>query len=447
MTCQKDDPAEWRQYERDRGAEAKVKARFRDADDPLRFLIVTAKLLTGFDAPIEGVMYLDKPLRAHTLFQAMTRTNRRWTNPHTGQEKTHGLIVDYVGLGKEIADAIQIEQKDGARPPLSIDELIEELHATLNTCLARFEGIDLEDKTFVALQEAQQRLADPETKDEFAAEFLKVHALWEMLWPERSLKPVRNLYKWLARVYQSVQPATTSDALLWHRLGAKTLALVSEHIASVNVRGEETVTETVTTDEETVKALQQLGLDDIIDDEGEGAEKRPPHTDEIIKTIEGRVKARLGTNPKHPVYTSLAERLDGLRKTQIETAADSVEFLKRLLESPATQCGRTVRPKRRKPRWKPSPPSATAVSPRRASCPGSASAPSPRSSASSSRTPLPTSSNASCWRLTPLSSRPGSATGRRAAKEPVRSRARSARRSPSSASTRPDRSSTRPTTT
>ena len=68
-------------------------------------MIVTAKLLTGFDAEVEGVMYLDKPLRLHTLFQAICRTNRRWTNPVTGQEKLYGLIVDYVGLGNQIARA------------------------------------------------------------------------------------------------------------------------------------------------------------------------------------------------------------------------------------------------------------------------------------------------------------------------------------------------------
>ena len=72
----------------------------------LLFLIVTAKLLTGIDAPIEGAMYLDKPLRLHTLFQAITRTNRRWTNPVTEQEKLFGLIVHDVGLGNEIAKAL-----------------------------------------------------------------------------------------------------------------------------------------------------------------------------------------------------------------------------------------------------------------------------------------------------------------------------------------------------
>jgi type I restriction enzyme R subunit len=90
MTLVKDDPQEWDKSRLDREQEARVKDRYRDPNDPLKLVIVTAKLLTGFDAPIEGVMYLDKPLRAHTLFQAVCRTNRRWTNPHTGQRSCTG---------------------------------------------------------------------------------------------------------------------------------------------------------------------------------------------------------------------------------------------------------------------------------------------------------------------------------------------------------------------
>ena len=153
-TNDKQDPEEWLAFDRDRAEEAKVKARFRDAEDPLIFLIVTAKLLTGFDAPIEGAMYLDKPLRRHTLFQALTRTNRRWTNPATGQEKTHGLIVDYIGLGKEIAASMRIEKEADQPDPLDTEPLKTELQATLDQCLERFQGIDLTDKGFAALQEA-----------------------------------------------------------------------------------------------------------------------------------------------------------------------------------------------------------------------------------------------------------------------------------------------------
>ena len=76
MSAAQGDPPEWAQHIRDKDAEEKLLDRFRDPQDPLRFVIVTSKLLTGFDAPILQVMYLDKPMRDHNLFQAICRTNR-----------------------------------------------------------------------------------------------------------------------------------------------------------------------------------------------------------------------------------------------------------------------------------------------------------------------------------------------------------------------------------
>ena len=97
---------EYAPYRRDRDAEEKLLDRFRDPTDPLKILIVTSKLLTGFDAPILQAMYLDKPLRDHTLLQAICRTNRPY-----GEEKTHGLIVDYLGVFDDVAQAIQFDEE------------------------------------------------------------------------------------------------------------------------------------------------------------------------------------------------------------------------------------------------------------------------------------------------------------------------------------------------
>jgi len=323
----KDDPGEWRQYDRDRASEAKVKARFRDPADQLKFLIVTAKLLTGFDAPIEGVMYLDKPLRKHTLFQALTRTNRRWTNPETAQEKTHGLIVDYIGLGKEIADAMQVKARTGEKDPLALDTLKEELKVSLEDALERFKGIDTTDTGFQGLSEAQERMPDQERRDDFARDFLKVEALFELIWPDEGLRSIRDPYRWLAKVYESIQPAMTSDALLWQRLGAKTLELVNQHVIDVDVRG--AGVERVTIDEETLKALRELGIKPAVENGGE--EKPAPDAEKIIDSIEERIKKRLEQGADSKTYRSLAERLDRLRQAQLSEAADSVEFLKQLL--------------------------------------------------------------------------------------------------------------------
>ena len=87
--------------------EADVRVLFKKPNEDPKILIVTDKLLTGYDAPLLYCMYLDKPLRRHTLFQAITRPNRRYTNPQTRQEKRYGLVVDYVGLGGQIAQALK----------------------------------------------------------------------------------------------------------------------------------------------------------------------------------------------------------------------------------------------------------------------------------------------------------------------------------------------------
>jgi type I restriction enzyme R subunit len=288
--------------------------------------------LTGFNAPIEGVMYLDKPLRAHTLFQALTRTNRRWTNPHTGQEKEYGLIVDFVGLGQEIAASMNV-RRDGHPDPaqLDIDTLRDEFDAALATALDRFSGIDRTSAGFEQLLEAQRRLTDLAAKDRFAAEFLRVQALWETLWPDTRLKLHKADYRWLAKVYESVQPAVTPDALLWHRLGAKTLALINEHIVRVEVGD---AVEDITVDEKAFKMLRELGVDiDGGEESGEHKGKSPEElTREVLDSIEKRIRRRLEESST-PAYRSLAERLDALRKMQIVTAADSIELLKRLLKA------------------------------------------------------------------------------------------------------------------
>jgi type I restriction enzyme, R subunit len=93
-------------YQRTRDQEEKLLDRFRDRSDPMKILVVTAKLLTGFDAPILQAMYLDKPLKAHTLLQAICRTNRTY-----GNQKTHGLVVDYLGVFDDVAQALEFDEE------------------------------------------------------------------------------------------------------------------------------------------------------------------------------------------------------------------------------------------------------------------------------------------------------------------------------------------------
>jgi type I restriction enzyme R subunit len=325
----KDEPVEWQtRFGLSREQEAAVKARFRDTADPLRFLIVTAKLLTGFDAEVEGVMYLDKPLRLHTLFQAICRTNRRWSNPITGQEKLYGLIVDYVGVGSQIARALRDADPDrGGRRPVDVDGLAEEFVASIETALERFGGIDRLDSSFAALMAAQERIPLGDAREAFAADFLRVQGMWEFLDPSPVTTAHRGDYRWLAQVYESVQPTGTSDALLWQRLGAKTLELVHGHITEVQVTG--SGLDEVIVDTETIEAIRQLTLPDT----GVKLDGPEPMTiGEALDTIEGRIRRRLDASRNHPVYIALSDRLERLRHRQLSRSAASVEFLREILE-------------------------------------------------------------------------------------------------------------------
>lgn len=327
MTTLKDDPVEWSRWDLDREQEARLKDRFRDADDPLKFVIVTAKLLTGFDAPIEGVMYLDKPLKAHTLFQAVCRTNRRWTNPHTGQEKLHGLIVDYVGIGNELARAVAVKDTVTRKAmPAEVDDLIGLAGEHIAAAMHRFEGIDRTGSGFDQLYEAQERLRTAEDRDAFAEEYLRAQGLFEFLWPETGLRGFEEDYRWLARVYKSVTPVDSADRLLWQRLGAKTAELIHAHLTDVSVDTQGY--ESVAIDAEVFEALRQLEL--FTDDDAEPAE--PPTIEDVLDTLERRLKKKLEVSEPHHVWESLADRLDKLRQAKIDSAAASVEFLKRLLE-------------------------------------------------------------------------------------------------------------------
>ncbi|WP_240003161.1 DEAD/DEAH box helicase family protein, partial [Streptomyces cinnamoneus] len=136
----KDEDPAMRPYQLSETEEEEQKRRFLAADDPLCFLVVTAKLMTGFDAPNEGVLYLDKPLKAHTLFQTITRPNRTWVSP-TGFVKTSGVVVDYIGLAEEVQRAVVDPTTRGTGKGGGFVTDLSELVAEFRTIFARIEDL------------------------------------------------------------------------------------------------------------------------------------------------------------------------------------------------------------------------------------------------------------------------------------------------------------------
>jgi type I restriction enzyme R subunit len=301
------DPPEWKPYALNRDEEEKLLDRFRDPADPLKFVIVTSKLLTGFDAPILQVMYLDKPMKDHNLLQAICRTNRTY-----GQTKTHGLIVDYIGIFDDVARALDFDEKAVQQVVSNIDELRQALPVQMQKCLAFFAGVDRTVGGYEGLMAAQQCLPNNETRDKFASEYSVVGTIWEALSPDPCLGPYEKDYRWLTQVYESVKPPSGNGKLLWHALGAKTVELINQNVHVESVRD----------DLETLVLNGQV-LEDFLKDIEPG--KR-------AKEVEIKLVARLRKHLGNPKFTALGERLEKIKERHEQGLLTSLEFLKQILE-------------------------------------------------------------------------------------------------------------------
>lgn len=160
----KDTPQGYRRHILTPEQEESLKRRFKRVDDPMSVVVVTAKWMTGFNAPIEGVLYLDKPAKGANLFQTITRPNRPWKNPITGQRKDYGRVVDYIGLARAIGEAIMgPKAKTDDEPELNItdaSQLAGKFVTDLARLLALFDGIDTADPSFEALAQAHERIIE-----------------------------------------------------------------------------------------------------------------------------------------------------------------------------------------------------------------------------------------------------------------------------------------------
>lgn len=306
QSSDKKEHPEYAPYDRSRDEEERLLDRFRDPADPLKLIIVTAKLLTGFDAPILQAMYLDKPLRDHTLLQAICRVNRTYSD-----EKTHGLIVDYLGIFDDVAAALEFDDQSVKQVVSNIQELKDKLPEGMQKCLAFFPGVDRDLQGYEGLMAAQECLPNNEVRDNFAAEYSLLNRIWEALSPDLVLGSYEKDYKWLSQVYQSVQPSSGHGKLIWHSLGAKTIELIHQNVHVDAVRDD----------------LDTLVLDaDLL----EAVLSNPDP--KKAKEIEIKLKRRLRGHSGNPRFKQLSERLDKLKDRFESGQLNSVEFLKQLLE-------------------------------------------------------------------------------------------------------------------
>ncbi|WP_278932811.1 type I restriction endonuclease subunit R [Parabacteroides johnsonii] len=310
MDTNNDKEDKYKEWRRDRDEEAKLLDRFRDPNDPLKLVIVTAKLLTGFDAPILQVMYLDKPMKDHTLLQAICRVNRVY-----GHDKSNGLIVDYIGIFDDVAKALNFDESTIQKVITNIEEVKKVFPNLMEKCLAYFPNVDRSDDGWEGLMAAQECLPTNKEKDEFGADYRVINRAYNALSPDPFLHQYLHDYRWLSKVYESVKPVDTRGPLIWASIGAKTMELVHENIS---------VSDVAETAPEDILELDAELIDDFIAGK-DGAKKK-------AKKIEIDLVARILVHGKDPRFIRLGERLEELREKHEQGLITSIEFLKRLLE-------------------------------------------------------------------------------------------------------------------
>lgn len=281
--------------------EADVRLLFKKADQDPKILIVTDKLLTGYDAPLLYCLYLDKPMRDHVLLQAVARVNRPYVDSQ-GVQKRVGLVVDFVGVLRELKKALKFDSSDVSGVIEDLDlllkDFLEKIAKAEKDYLDTGEGGDADEKLERVVY---GRFLEPDLRKAFFETYKDIEALWEILSPSRELRDHIETFKRLAQLYAAVRNAYADKVGFVADLAYKTKRLVEE---SATQSGLGNLTKSVTFDLKTLEALRGekgpdegkvfnliRGLQKEIDDDPNAAPVLQPLKDRaerILKDMEDR---------------------------------------------------------------------------------------------------------------------------------------------------------------
>lgn len=234
--------------------EDEARTLFARPDKDPKILIVTDKLLTGYDAPVLYCMYLDKPMRDHVLLQAIARVNRPYED-EDGIRKRVGLVVDFVGVLRELRKALRFDSGDVSGVIEDLDVLLKDFRQRMGDAEKQYldagEGGSADERLERIVF---GRFLDPAARKAFFEAFKEIEALWEILSPSPELREHIQPYKQLAQLYAAVRNAYADKASLAIDLAHKTERLIQE---SAIQEGLGRLTKTATFDVKTLESLRK----------------------------------------------------------------------------------------------------------------------------------------------------------------------------------------------
>jgi type I restriction enzyme R subunit len=310
------DTAELKAHHIDEKKEKQIRKDFAKAGKLPKILIVTEKLLTGYDAPVLYAMYLDKPMRDHTLLQAIARVNRPYeVDEGDGSEmrKPHGFVLDFVGIfGKlEKALAFDSDEINAVVKDLALlkvlfkNKMEQEAPQYLKLVTRGFNDKDVDDLI--------EHFRDKERRKEFFKEFKELEMLYEIISPDAFLRPYIGDYSGLASIYAVVAKAYTKQVYVDKAFQRKTNELVQKHVTSSPIAA---VTDFVAINAETI---------DLITQKHGGNDTKVIN---LIKSIEKTAEEESGD----PFLIAMADRAKEVQERYEDRQTSTQEALEALFE-------------------------------------------------------------------------------------------------------------------
>jgi type I restriction enzyme R subunit len=290
----------------------------KDFIKPERFpkiLIVTEKLLTGYDAPILYCMYLDKPMRDHVLLQAIARVNRPYED-ESGKHKPGGFVLDFVGVFDNLEKALAFDSQDVQAVIEGLDILQARFKQMMERGRSEFVPVARGKTADKAAEAALLYFRDEEKRHEYYRFYNELEDLYEILSPDPFLRDYLDDFQRLADLYALLRSSFENIRITDRELARKTAKLVQEHTQAGLIHEAVKVYEI---NSETLERIAEAGQPDTV------------KVFNLLKSIQQEVEEQIKAAPYLISIGERAEQIAEAFKRGQLSAQDALKELEELV--------------------------------------------------------------------------------------------------------------------
>lgn len=316
FTGNNNDSALLKKWHLDPKREKQIRKNFIKVGEWPKILIVTEKLLTGFDAPILYAMYLDKPMRDHTLLQAIARVNRPYENEAAEMVKPHGFVLDFVGIFDKLEKALAFDSDEINAIVKDIALLKQLFKAKMESKAPAYLALITQGFNDKDVDNLIEHFRDKERRKEFFKEYKEIEMLYEIISPDAFLRPFIDDYRTVSSIYAVIRNAYAKTVYVDRAFQAKTNELVRTHVGAAMIADKRA--EFVAIDKSTIETIKESQKGDAT------------KVINLVKSIEKTAE----DNSDDPFLVALAERAkivqESFEDRQTSTADALAELLKEI---------------------------------------------------------------------------------------------------------------------